>query len=244
MIDTHKSKLKPTSYKIFVALGIVAFLGSAWFTVYLSSYGGLEFSPYSFQTRAFNFQKIFFLKGKTTVEISKPCKSTNVLKHLTNSTQNPNALARWDLVSSNVLQGGQQSRGEASVLVVALETYDSSKMDLVWDNWSVEHPKFAAILWPAIQKISIHHAYFVIPELLGEVLEIESEVLLMSKITKYSLYGALLQSERLVEQSKWEEAKSTLQWGVSLCQDSDWKESAEGLQLQKLNALVTSNLPQ
>ena len=244
MIDTLKSKLKRLSFRIFVALGIVALLGSAWFSVYLSSYDGIEFSPYSFQTRTFNFQKIFSSKGKTTVDVSNRCKSTNVLKHLTNSTQNPSALARWDLVSSNGPLGGLQYRGEASGLVVALETYDSKKMELVWDNWSADHPLLARILWPAIQKISIHHAYFVIPELLGEVLELESEEILKLKITKYSLYGALLQSERLVEQKKWDEAKSTLQWGISLCQDPDWKDSLEGIQLQKLNELVISNLPQ
>ncbi len=217
----------------------------AWALIAYSTsaqYTGTEFSPYSFQTREFQHQLNLFSsfgRGVTTVDAGIPCSSPEITKHLTNATQTPVALARWDLVQTETLPGSLPYRGEAAILVNALKIYDFSTNEFAWERWSTDNPKLAKILWPAIQQIAIHHAYFVIPELLSEIkLSKPDESEILEIIAKSSVSGALLQSEKLVALEKWEQALECIRWGLSFAKN-DRDDSPNRDRLRELLSLAT-----
>jgi hypothetical protein len=240
-----KNSQKTIFFWIAVALASVVSLGSLAVFSTSTQYTGTEFSPYSFQTREFKYQLNLFSslgRGVTTVDVGIPCNSPEIIKHLTNATQTPIALARWDLVETDAGTGSRPHQGEAAILVNTLKIYDSSTRMLAWERWSADNPSLAAILWPAIQQIAIHHAYFVIPELLSEIDRTtpdESEII--EKIAKFSISGALLQSERLAELEDWEQALECIRWGLSFA-ENDRDESPDRKRLRELLSLTTSHV--
>lgn len=237
-----KNSRKSIFFWIAVALAGVLSLGALAIYSPSTRYTGTEFSPYSFQTREFQYQLNLFSslgRGVTTVDVGIPCSSPEITKHLTNSTQNPIALARWDLVQTDTGAGSRSYQGEAAVLVNSLKIYDFSTNMLAWERWSADNPSLAAILWPAIQQIAIHHAYFVIPELLSEIERTkpdESEILEI--IAKSSVSGALLQSEKLVALEEWEQALESIRWGLSFA-ENDRDDSPNRNRLRELLSLTT-----
>jgi hypothetical protein len=237
-----KNSRKSIFFWIAVALASVVSLGAL--TAYSTStqYTGTEFSPYSFQTREFLYQLNLFSslgRSATTVDIGIPCSSPEITKHLTNATQTPIALARWDLVQTDTGTGTRPYQGEAAILVNVLKIHDFSTNDLVWERWSADNPSLAAILWPAIQQIAIHHAYFVIPELLSEIkLSKPDESEILEIIAKSSVSGALLQSEKLVAFEEWEQALDCIRWGLSFAKN-DRDDSPNRDRLRELLSLTT-----
>lgn len=243
MVETRKSNRKCHTFIGLIAIAVVALLG----LIYISSrnYEGVEFSPYSFQTRSFNYRlSIFsgFSQGTMIVEPSAAFCSTDVTKYLSNSTQSPVALSRWDLVNSGSLTIDGTFRGEASVLVEALQMFDSKANDTVWGKWSFDNPKLAAVLWPSIQELAIHNIYFVIPELLMQIPDLKTTERLDQEIAKFSVSGALIQSERLVAMNRSVEAKSVIEWGLSISQRRVLWESPEVRQLQQLLESVSNRV--
>ncbi|MCY2973460.1 MAG: hypothetical protein NTW52_02205 [Planctomycetota bacterium] len=242
--------LKKNSRKsifFWIAVALAGVLPLWALTVYSTStqYTGTEFSPYSFQTREFQYQLNLFPslgRGVTTVDTGIPCSSPEITKHLTNATQTPIALARWDLVRTDTGAGSRPFQGEAAILVNTLKIQDSSTRILAWELWSTDNPSLAAILWPAIQQIAIHHAYFVIPELLSEIERTKPDESEISEIIgKFSISGALLQSERLVALEEWEQALECIRWGLSFA-ESQREESPNGKRLRELVSLTTSHV--
>jgi len=131
---------------------------------------------------------------------------------------------------------------EKPILVNSIKVNDFLSNELAWERWSVDQPKLAAILWPAIQQIAIYHAYFVIPELLAEIERTEpKESKIREKIAKFSISGALLQSERLVVMEDWDQALETIRWGLSFV-DNDRGETASLARLRELLRLTTPHV--
>jgi hypothetical protein len=188
-------------------------------------YEGIEFSPYSFQTRAFVYQlPVFsrFGKGVTTIDVGSPIASSDIMQYLSTPTQTPVALARWDLVQTGGTASASPYLGEAATLVNSIKNITFSANQMNWEGWSADHPSLAAILWPAVQQIAIHHAYFVIPELLAEIERGgPQESKIREKIEKFSISGAILQSERLIAMKDWENAVATIRWGLSFGDNED-----------------------
>jgi len=240
-----KNSRKSIFFWVVISTVGVLTLGAVTFYTASTRYTGTEFSPYSFQIRDFSYQSNLFSafgRGVTTVDAGAPCSSTDIMKHLTNATQTPVALARWDLVRTESGVGSLPYLGEAAILVNSIKVHDFLSNEVAWERWSADHPKLAAILWPAIQQMAIHHAYFVIPELLAEIERTEpEESKIREKIAKFSISGALLQSERLVAMEDWDQVLETIRWGLSFG-DNDRDETASLARLRELLRLTTPHV--
>ncbi len=150
--------------------------------------------------------------GGTVVQPSTLACSIEISKHLTNSTR-ANGIERWDLVHYST-SFGQLVDSEASILVNGFEAIDHNE-DKIWEKWSKDYPAQAAILWPAIQKLAIHRAYFAIPELLHFAATSPTKQDLADHVERISRLAAADQVARLVEKKDFSEARLTLEWGES-----------------------------
>lgn len=194
----------------------VAVLGLGW--VFLSATGffflqsrGREISPYSFSGRDFQIYRWF---GGTVVQPSSLACSTEISKHLTIPTRTY-GIERWDLVTywGGFFKG--EVKSEASILVEAFETRDS-KAELVWEKWSKENPGLARILWPAVQQLAIHRAYFALPELLKDAAACPQAGELSKAIDGTSLRAGLDQAARHIAKNEFSDARIALEWAKTL----------------------------
>ena len=126
---------------------------------------GKEFSPTHFQARSFSFYEIPILQIQIT-PIRRKGQSIGAANYLRQkSLINPGKglPEYWHLIQISRGLSGQTLR-DAELLTHQLEMSDDSGS--VWKQWSVDHPKRAAVLWPVTQKLAERELYFLIPSVL------------------------------------------------------------------------------
>lgn len=185
---------------LVVAFLLFRFLGSVLCP------SGTEFSAISFTCRDF---KISPWTGRTVVQPSYLACSSEISKHLTNSTRTIGN-ERWDLVDYWTLMQGRVN-SEASILTQSMRA-ENAEHELVWENWSKDNPKLAKILWPAVQQLSMHRAYFALPELLRIAAASPPGNELRSEINRLSSRAAVDQIARHIAKKEFSDARLTLVW--------------------------------
>jgi hypothetical protein len=185
---------------------VVVFIGLAFLGHLFPKHEGSEFSPFSFGVRQFHIRR--WPRSTVLSPASLIC-SMEISKYLTNSVRT-SGVERWDLVRCSPSIEGVDAF-EASILVDALKTYDSSS-DLFWEKWSKKSPSLAKILWPAVQQLAIHRAYFAIPELLKHAASNPPEKELAQLITTTCLQAGIDQSLRELAKQEFNEARISAQW--------------------------------
>ncbi len=171
---------------------------------------GREFSPYSFSIRDFRY----VAKTRTDNQPSVLLCPTEISMHLSNSSVT-SGVNRWDLVNFRKGFANFDSVGEAAILTDILGD-ENHALSESWKDWSVNKPKLAAILWPAIQQLAIHQAYFAVPELLERVRTIDSEKAIQKIVDEVSVQAAIDQAYRLQTESEYSKALAVVRWGKTV----------------------------
>jgi hypothetical protein len=198
--------------KIFLsavgALVLLFFAGKYWRASATTI--GSEFSPYSFSIRDFQY----IAKTRTDNQPSALLCPTEISMHLSNSTVT-SGIDRWDLVNFRKGFAKIDSVGEAAILTDILGDKNQGLSES-WKDWSDSKPKLAAILWPAVQQLAIHQAYFAIPELLERVRTIDSEKAIKKIVDEVSIQAAIDQAHRLRNDSEYSQALVVVRWGKTV----------------------------
>lgn len=126
---------------------------------------GTEFAPSHFQTREFSFYEIPFLHVQIT-PISRKNTSGAISRQLRAKSwitsprgQKPTV---WHLVA--LYRGPTGTSAVAELLTGELQIEDSK--GLFWEQWNLDHPKRASVLWPIVQRLAERELYVIVPELL------------------------------------------------------------------------------
>lgn len=160
---------------IWLLVGFVAVLGVGG-VLYVSvqilgSVAGEEFSPYTMESREFEYTEIPLMK----IQIS-PISRNNYRNALEDHIftkympKNSRQSSRWDLVMDNRTPVNTQAL-KASILDNYLSSYSLETGDLIWLTWSEEHPDSAKILWPRIVRLAQLEQYDVMPQLFRAALD-------------------------------------------------------------------------
>ncbi|WP_204469927.1 hypothetical protein, partial [Bifidobacterium pullorum] len=129
-----------------ICLLLFGIIGSFYF-LSGANINGEEFCPQLFQKRDFSYQRIPGTKiriSKTSLSPSvSPC-SKNILTHLTASNQTD-----WHV---STVQSGVISNTLGPKILISYLQSTNADGSSVWDKWSFDHPRYAAILWPIVQE--------------------------------------------------------------------------------------------
>ncbi len=126
---------------------------------------GREFSPTNFTCRTFTFWEIPLFHLQVSAINRSPDSSTlaNFLLAKNHIQVPPAAPKKWDLIE---ISRGLTSvtLADAEILTSYLELNSVSK-GIVWQQWSVDHPQAAAVLWPHVHRLAMQDLYLLTPEL-------------------------------------------------------------------------------
>jgi hypothetical protein len=106
-------------------------------------------------------------------------------------------------------------KGDASILVEYLDAKDAEEYHR-WVKWSEDNPKLAAVLWPAVQRLSRHELYIFIPDLFAEAKQIDDPVKLQAALDKLVAEKLLFLARRLQEREEHAEAVKVLDEAIKL----------------------------
>jgi tetratricopeptide (TPR) repeat protein len=145
---------------VLLCLAVVAMCG-------INTYGlviGEEFSPDTFVQRSFWYYELPVVAAQISPVYRTERKSDLVI-HLRTKQLLPASERdepRWHFVEA--LRGGRQLEGPAKILC----TYFEIKQDgqPLWLQWSKDHPKLAAVLWPHVARVARRHQYDFVPDML------------------------------------------------------------------------------
>ncbi len=211
VVSSTKTKSPRIALTIFGAIGVllcIYFVGTYWRASITIE--GREFSPYSFNIRAFRY----VTKIKTDNQPSSLVCPIEISKHLSNSTVT-SGTDRWDVVSFRKGFATFDSQGEAAILIDAIGDQNQIPGH-EWKEWSSDNPPLAALLWPAVQQLAIHRAYFAIPELLELARISNTEKAIQAAVEKVSIQAAIDQANRLRSEKRDTEALAVVRWGKTL----------------------------
>jgi len=145
--------------------GIVLFFGQV---------EGREFAPSHFEIRRFSFNEIPLLRLQIT-PIRRVSESSVLQSYLNTSsliTRPPGQPTDWHMIELSRF-GVSTQPADAKLLTDFLKIpyYGfmmrrgaAAQSDLYWHQWSIRHPKHAAVLWPQIQKLAERELYLLIPD--------------------------------------------------------------------------------
>lgn len=160
-----------------IGLGVVVVIltiaGLYWQSTYVS---GIELNSLTWEQRGFSLRRDPFTGFQLTAVQHNPrlrhnwwASSANphaqtlplaISQHLNKTSDQP---VRWDLVR---LEHSELPGGGASILVELLKAEDRHYTPF-WPQWSLDHPRRAAVLWPAAQRLVDFHKYEQLPALLN-----------------------------------------------------------------------------
>lgn len=165
---TQRRKKSTTRFWITIA-GVILMLLAGFFVIRTQGHvSGVEFSPSHFQTREFSFYEIPLLHLQIT-PIVRQNQTVDTATYIRQKLLIPATTGppdRWHLVNiSRGLTG--TTYADASFLVEQLQMQSGSES--FWRQWSMDHPKQAAILWPVIQKLADRELCMLVPALLDIV---------------------------------------------------------------------------
>jgi hypothetical protein len=149
-----------------IITAIVAVLVVSWLVIVTQgNISGSEFAPTHFEQREFSFYEIPLLHLQITpiqrTAIHSDAASFLRQQSLVGVPATPPTV--WHLVSLNCGLG-EPAGGDAKLLIDPLEMSDQGAS--FWKQWSIDHPRSAAILWPRIQSLAERELYIFVPSLL------------------------------------------------------------------------------
>lgn len=202
----NKSGDRTVKLLIIIAASVLL-LVVGFFVIRIQGYvRGSEFSPTHFQQREFNFFEIPLLHIQITpIQRSTATPSTaNFLRQKGLIKAPLGQPADWHLVS---LQRGLGTPvdADANLLIAQIELELDS--DPYWRQWSIDHPKSAAVLWSTIQTLAERELYVLMPGLFEIAQFDQNEAELQASIDEYLIdqYADLIQD--MVASDRWEVAK-------------------------------------
>jgi hypothetical protein len=149
------------------------------------SVSGREFAPSHFQSREFSFYEIPVVHWQIT-PIQRKVANDEVLDFVrlknwvTTAKGQPTT---WHLVSLGGVRAGSPPNDPALLFDAVKKNSWTNKNP--WYQWSSDHPKNAAILWPQIQTLAKRELYFLIPGLLRIARPITDPAELKAKMNEY-----------------------------------------------------------
>lgn len=149
---------------------------------------GVEFQPDVFHRRTyyyyrlplFGFQLTPIYRDDRTGKLETKLSTDKLIPAPARPPKND----EWDLVFE---QSGANSRiqGDAGILATYLDMYADG--ELVWLKWTNDHPKLAAVFWPAVAEVARHELYIWIPDLMNLPKGVDTPVELQTKIDAFML---------------------------------------------------------
>ena len=140
--------------------------------VAIAGYGrvdGVEFSPNTFQLRAYSYWRVPLVRWQIT-PIHYDSLSSSLQSHLAMQKLLPASTgeeARWDLVfqKSSGSSDDAFGVGDAKILVDYVGIFGYQR-DEKWYAWSVDHPNLAAAVWPVVAEMAQANLYIFVPDIL------------------------------------------------------------------------------
>jgi len=162
----RQQSVRPQRLRIWVILISTLLIGIVVFAVIRGqgSVEGTEFSPTHFTARHFSFYEIPLLgiqitpihRSESTPETATYLRQKGLIPKL------PGSDKKWDLVS--ISRGLSTSTfADANFLMQQLTIRSNSTS--YWKQWSEDHPKNAAVLWPVIHRLAGRELYLLMPRL-------------------------------------------------------------------------------
>lgn len=177
-LSNRPSQLRQLVWPLLL-VGILGLMVAGLVYVKATYVSGIELNSHTWEQRTFSFRRDPFTGTQlggvqhnapvgidfwTTIPDPRAkLVDPAIAAHLTSSPSTP---LRWDLVS---LDGSLLPGGRASILVNLLDANDRD-FDPFWPKWSSDHPRRAAVLWPAVQQLVAFDQYHRLPDLFTEAL--------------------------------------------------------------------------
>jgi len=217
---------------LFASLFALGALLTIGVVTILSTIEGPEFSPASFQTRTFSYQRLpgtRILLSKTKLGASTAVCTVEILKHLPPVTASP----AWQVASTSTYY--DELHGP-SVLINALKQRNVEGDD-AWGAWSFENPSLAAVLWPLVQQVAFQELYECVPELL-ETAENTTDPRSLERSTLEIM--ARTAGQRIRHSTEYSQTEGLLAWldrlSVTQNENKAWFDKVKA-QLRKSSAL-------
>ena len=164
-VSRTTSQRKGSRRTVIVLCSVMTILFVGGLTYIQGAVSGTEFAPSHFQTREFSFHEIPFLHIQLTAVRRKIVsdKASRVIRtsgYITTPRGKPPTT--WHLVS--LTRGASTTPALASLLTDALQIEQNG--GTFWQNWTTNHPKSSAVVWPYVQRLADRELYVLVPELL------------------------------------------------------------------------------
>jgi hypothetical protein len=185
-------------------------------TVTFGAVRGTEFSPQLFERRSYAFYELP-LTGIQVTGIRRKDETQAAELFITSNKYItlPAAGAKEDWHIITGLRGTRQSKGDAGILMQYLDAKDGDDYHY-WVKWSEEHPKLAAVLWPAVQKLAEHELYIFVPDLFDLSRSIEDPIKLRQELDRMVASKLLFLGKRLAGRGDQELARQVLEEAAQL----------------------------
>lgn len=196
---TTRRQGSPLWLKIVVGvIGVVLLAGVLFVSTQIFGHiHGEEFSPQTFTRRRFVYYQIPLIRWKVTPIYRDP-KAGAVEDHVIAEklVASANAATTWDLIYTQQGASASRTEGEAQVLAMYLDATDAGSA-YIWQKWSEENPKSAAVFWPVVMALAQEGLYLQLPPLFHTARETQSvaelQTRLQAEVTK--LYTELAERE-------------------------------------------------
>ena len=216
----------------WTVLGILGTALTAFvLTVTFGAVRGTEFSPQLFERRSYSFYELPLtgiqvrgIRRKDETQAAELFITSN--KYITL----PAAGVREDWHIITGLRGTRQSKGDAGILMQYLDAKDGDDYHY-WVKWSEEHPKLAAVLWPAVQKLGERELYIFVPDLFDLARSIEDPIKLRQELDRTAAGKLLFLGKRMMDRDDQESARQVLDEAAQL--DPGNQEIKEALSVAK-----------
>lgn len=157
---------------IFVPFVVIIILGNV---------AGEEFSPQTLEHRSFRYYEVPGLRWQVGYVryVSRPIPTIDGLRTAPYFPKATNATPRWDLIHGERVF--RKASGDAQILWAYLSAKDHLG-NSVWEQWSTDNRKLAAILWPVVMEAAREGNYVKIPDLFALAQEAKSDAEFAAKL--------------------------------------------------------------
>lgn len=216
---------------------VLGVLGAAFLaylaTVMFGAVHGIEFCPQTFERRSYSFYELPLIGKQVTATMHEDLTGITETTLKTDKHIAPlGGQKDWHIIIGT--RGYRVLRkGDASILVQYLDTKDHDE-DLRWVKWSDEHPKLAAVFWPAVQTLARHELYIFMPDLFDVAQSHDDPAKLKQALDEFLADKLLFLARRLQEQEDHVAALTVLDEAAAL--DPANKEVTRARQTAKVAA--------
>lgn len=162
--STTKKRSRLVTWVLGFGIGSLALLFIIMVVMVFGKVTGEEFSPSDFKRRSFHYYELPVVGLQVWpikhFDATGPLEFDLLTKKLI--VLNPAPTPRWDLVRGQRVSQAE-NEGDAEILCSYLDQRDRTG-NFSWHDWTNEHPKLAAILWPAIAQLADQELYVFVPD--------------------------------------------------------------------------------